>query len=98
MGEGDSIERVIAELRAARAKTSCGEMARLLKSLGFTVVDRKKPGHKAYFHQGLKNFRGSNYTCGHGKNPDLKTVYVTNVIRVLKKYEGELRNYKRKTS
>ena len=94
MDKGDSIERVIAGLRAARANTSCKDMARLLKQFGFTVRNGKRGGHKVFFHQGIKNFV-SNYDCGHGRNPTLKKTYVMKIIRVLEKYESELRKYTR---
>lgn len=96
MVEEDSFERVIAELTAARANTSCSGMARLLKSLGFSIRDGKKQGHRIYVHDGLPGFYSDSYTCGHGRNPTIDRVYVSKVINVLKRHERELTEYLRR--
>jgi hypothetical protein len=62
----------------------------MLKSLGFEVRDGKKPGHKVFFHHEVTSFTSSSYTCGHGRNPEIKPIYIKNVVKLLKQYETEL--------
>lgn len=93
MAEGDSVERVIAELTAAKANTSCEDMSRHLESLGFQIRDGRKPGHKVYVHDGLREFYSAGYTCGHGKNPTILPVYVGKVLSVLKQHKSEILSY-----
>jgi hypothetical protein len=84
------VENVIKELQGAGASMRCSEMKAHLGSLGFTVRDGKKAGHKVFFHDELEGFRSSSYTCNHGKNPELKRPYIINVIKTLIMYKAEL--------
>jgi hypothetical protein len=46
---------------------------------------------RGYFsHDGIADFLGGGYTCGHGKNPEIKAVYVSNVLSILHKYESDI--------
>lgn len=93
MGDNDAVEAIIAKLKSAKANTSCGDMARLLQSLGFTVKDAKRAGHKIYVHDGISDFWSANYDCGHGKNPKLKSCYVNNVMSVLRQNKAGILKY-----
>jgi len=63
---------------------------RLLAELGFEVHDAKKAGHKVVKHPGRKAWLGTNFDCGHGKNPVVKNCYLNNLMRVLDEYEQEI--------
>ncbi|MEA3278869.1 MAG: hypothetical protein U9Q81_26965 [Pseudomonadota bacterium] len=65
----------------------------MLRSLGFEVRDGKKAGHKVFVHHGIAAFSSGGYTCGHGKNPEIKPVYVKRIARLIKQYEVELLAY-----
>ncbi|MCP3176104.1 hypothetical protein MJO47_03225 [Desulfuromonas sp. KJ2020] len=84
------VENVIQELQDAGASMRCSEMKALLESLGFTVKDGKRGGHKLYFHDALDGFYSGSYNCEHGKNPELKRTYINKVAKVLEKYKSEL--------
>lgn len=83
MPDNDPVDEAIAELKAAKANIACAKVTRILKSFGFTVIDKKKSGHKVYMHDGIDTFYSSSYSCGHGKNPTVKPVYINQIIRVL---------------
>jgi hypothetical protein len=68
----------------------CADLSRQLEKLGFEVRDGKKGGHKLYFHDGLPSFHSASFNCGHGKNPEIKPVYIGKVLKVLDQYEQEL--------
>lgn len=87
MAEEDPVEQTIDALKAAKANTSCSELARHLHSLGFDIRDGRKPGHKLYFHDGLEDFYSSSYSCGHGRNPTVRPAYIQNVIQVLREHK-----------
>lgn len=73
-------------------------LIKTLEGLGFVVKDNKKAGHKSYVHPAIDDFMGSNFDCGHGKTDkgggqQIKPAYVSNVIKVIEKYEDELKEY-----
>ena len=57
-------------------------MIRLLTGLGFSVRDGRKQGHKVITHPELNAFTSAAFSCGHGKNPQVKRVYVANVASI----------------
>ena len=65
----------------------------MLASLGFGVRDGKKQGHKVFVHHGVSSFTSGAYTCGHGRNPEIKPVYIKKVVKLLRQYESELIQY-----
>ena len=65
----------------------------MLASLGFGVRDGKKQGHKIFVHHGVSSFTSGAYTCGHGRNPEIKPVYIKKVVKLLRQYESELIQY-----
>lgn len=88
------IEHAKEELRGAGASMRCDALAKLLESLDFVVEDGKKPGHKKLKHPRLSDitdFTASSYTCGHGKNPEVKPNYTQAMLRLVKRYETELK-------
>jgi len=87
------IPEIVDRLLSTHSKMRCQELADILTSLGFDVRDGKKAGHKIFVHHGIATFTSAGYTCGHGKNPEIKSVYVKKIARLIKQYEAELRAY-----
>lgn len=88
------VEHAKKELRRAGASMRCEALAKVLESLDFVVEDGKKPGHKKLKHRRLSDisdFTASAYTCGHGKNPEVKPNYTQAILRLIKRYEAELK-------
>ena len=77
-------------LRARKANLRCTEVISILESLGFVVSSGKAPGHRLFTHPGLKDFFSSSFNCDHGKNPQIKPAYVTNILKVLATHETAL--------
>jgi len=90
MVERELFDMVVERLRSAGAAIRCQELADMLVSLGFEVRDGKKQGHKIFVHHGVTSFTSGGYTCGHGRNPEIKPVYIKKVVKLLKQYETEL--------
>ena len=90
MRSQEQYKAALSRLRAAGATIRCRDLAAELQSLGFEVRDGRKPGHKVFVHHGVPNFSAGSYTCGHGRNPEIKPVYVKKVLKLLKQYESEL--------
>lgn len=86
-----TVDQAIQELQAAGASLRCSKLKRTLESLGFEVRDGKKAGHKIVYHSGLTNFNGSAYTCGHGRNPEVKPNYVRSMLKIIRNHEDALR-------
>lgn len=86
-------DQAIQNLRASKASMRCADASKLLESLGFQIRDGKAPGHKIYTHVGLADFHSSSFNCDHGKNPQIKPAYVTNILRVLAAHESALKSY-----
>lgn len=84
------VDELIADWKERKASLRCDEIAAGLMSLGFIVKEGKSPGHKTYSHPGLAGFIGSSWNCGHGRNPEILTSYIVNIVRVLKQYRDEL--------
>ncbi|WP_081619194.1 hypothetical protein [Thioalkalivibrio sp. ALE19] len=85
-----NVKDVLQQLQGAGGSLRCDELRRLLETLGFEVRDGKKAGHKVVTHAGLPSFYSTSYTCGHGKNPEIKPAYVRNIRRMLEEREPEL--------
>lgn len=98
MPEREQLDRVLEQLSSRKASIRCQDMSRLLASLGFEVRDGKKAGHKVFVHHGIATFTSGAYTCGHGRNPEIISVYVDRVISLLKQYEIQLIQYLRESS
>ena len=87
-----SVKDTIKYLQEHKTNLCCEDVKRLLESLGFKVAD-KKAGHKVFKHDELPFFQSSSFNCGHGKNPEIKSSYIINIIKVLKQYQEELEDY-----
>ena len=82
-------DEAVKELKQRSA--SCARVKQLLTDLGFDVKRCASGNHHAYTHSKLKGFLGSNYDCGHGANPVPKKPYFGKILKVLERYETELR-------
>lgn len=89
------LDNAIADLMSRSSSFRCNELISCLESLGFNVKEGKRGGHHVYTHAGLPTFASSSFDCGHGKNNEIKVCYVKNVLRVLKTYKEELRDFLR---
>lgn len=92
---------VVEKLQSAGASMRCAEVKNLLEEIGFEVRDGKKAGHKLVRHPRLSaasGFTSTSYTCGHGKNPEVKRVYITKLRNLIRKYEPELRKINGETN
>ncbi|MEW6766280.1 MAG: type II toxin-antitoxin system HicA family toxin [Pseudomonadota bacterium] len=95
MKHRDHLDSVLSRLGEAKSAIRCSELTSMLQELGFEVRDAKKQGHKVYVHDGLPSFTSDSFTCGHGKNPEIKSAYITKIIRKLRGLETELLAYLR---
>ncbi|MEW8426131.1 MAG: type II toxin-antitoxin system HicA family toxin [Candidatus Thiodiazotropha sp.] len=86
-------DKVLEQLSTGGSSIRCQELADKLISLGFEVRDGKKAGHKVFVHHGMESFTSGGYTCGHGRNPEIKPVYIKKVAKLLRQYETELIQY-----
>lgn len=84
------VSYAITTLKKKKKSTRCNELIEILQKLGFIVRDGRRGGHKLYIHSNLKEFLGGSFNCDHGKNPQIKPVYVQRVIKTLEDFEGEL--------
>jgi hypothetical protein len=89
------VRSVLDDLEAAGANLRCNDLIGKLRLLGFEVRDGKKQGHKVFTHPGMPTFTSRPFTCGHGRNPEIRPVYVRKVLKVLRDYETELTHYLR---
>jgi len=90
MTRRDPVSDVVDALLAAKATTRCQDLIQQLEALGFEVRDGKKQGHKVVTHPRLRGFLSAGFTCGHGRNPEVKPVYVRQMVQVLRQYHTEL--------
>ena len=86
-------DSAISALESSKTSMRCADLTRILVSLGFTVRDGKLGGHKIFVHDGLPNFWSGSYNCDHGRNPQIKGPYITNVLRVLREHEVDLKTF-----
>lgn len=79
---------------STRGSIRCQDMIRLLEGLGFVVRDGKKTGHKVITHPALVTFASASFTCGHGRNPQVKPIYAARIKRLLVTYADGLEERK----
>lgn len=84
------VKHAITTLKQKKKSTRCKELIQILEELGFVVRDGRRGGHKVYMHPDLLDFPGDAFNCDHGKNPQIKPVYVQRVIKILEDFESEL--------
>ena len=63
----------------------------MLRDLGFDVRDGRKPGHKVITHPGLALFTSASFTGGHGRNAQVKPVYIRVIKTLLQEYAEDLK-------
>ena len=85
-----SVSDAIEALQQAGASMRCRELQKILEALGFEIRDASKEGHKVITHSGLKNFYSASYTCGHGKDPEVKRNYVRSMLRLVQEHKDDL--------
>ena len=85
-----SVDEAIAELKNAGGNYRCSRLVRVLESLGFIVDPCKVQHHKKYKHPGIPGFTGANFSCQHGKTPNVKPGYVNRVRKVIENWKDEL--------
>jgi len=81
------------EVRQSGASLRCARLSELLESLGFKISNGKSVNHKVFVHPELPNFFSSSYNCGHGKKGEVQPNYLSNVLRVLRQNEADLRKF-----
>lgn len=84
------VSKTLESLKQKKTNIRCKELIRYLEQLGFVVRDGKRGGHKVFNHPEIEGFFGGSFNCDHGKNPQIKPVYVQNIIKVIECYESEL--------
>lgn len=89
MARTQTAQYAIDELSTGRS-LRCTEMITLLRNLGFDVRDGRKPGHKVITHPELERFTSASFTCGHGRNAQVKPVYIRDIRKLLQKHAEEL--------
>ena len=89
MSDAPDVHAVIGKLSAGKA-IRCKEMEWLLISLGFSVRNGKKQGHRVITHSELAGFTSAAFSCGHGRNPTVKPVYVRQMLKMLKLHSDDL--------
>lgn len=88
-----TVTEAIQALQQAGASMRCSELQKILESLGFEVRDGKKQGHKVVSHPGLEDFYSASYTCGHGRDPEVKRNYVRAMLGLIRRYRDDLQTF-----
>lgn len=81
-------QAVLAYLGSNLTSTKCDKLVKLLGSLGYAVRKGSSGNHHSYSHPDMKSFYGSNFDCGHGKNPTIKERYIKIAIRTLESHSS----------
>jgi len=71
----------------------CLEVVKMLEYLGFQVNEGKASNHKIFTHNQLPGFIAGGFNCEHGKNGEVKRPYLRKILRVLQKYEADLKTF-----
>lgn len=83
-------DTAINSLTSGKSTTDCSDLIKYLESLGYEV-DKCKSGNHYTFTNVFLNYYGGNFDCGHGRNPSVLPIYISKVIKVLKKHREELK-------
>lgn len=84
------MSEVIQSLKQRKTNIRCNDLKQVLQQLGFIVREGKRGGHQLFTHPELTDFHGGSFNCDHGKNPQVKPVYVQKIIKVLEQYQEHL--------
>lgn len=77
MNEKINVKTAIHQLQQHKSSLCCEDVKRLLTALDFDVRDGKQGGHKVFVHQNLPSFHSGSFNCGHGKNPEIKNLHIS---------------------
>jgi hypothetical protein len=83
MSAGIIVDQVMTTLGTQKGRLSCSEVKGLPESLGFSVKDAKRGGHKVFTHSGLPDFHSASLNCGHGRGPEVKPSYIKNIMNII---------------
>lgn len=97
MSRPDEVQAAIDRLATSGASLRCKDVEQLLRGLGFDVREGKKAGHRVVSHPELVDFTGTNFTCGHGRNPEIKPAYVKSLRKVLESHADALRELRERS-
>jgi len=86
----DRFDTIISKLKQSRTNLRCEDLKATLRELGFEVRDGKNAGHVVYVHTGISEFRSGSFSCGHGRDRQVKPLYVRRVTQVLIQHEADL--------
>lgn len=76
--------------RHRTAGLRCEEVCTGLRHMGFEVRNGRRGGHKIVTHDRLKDFFGTDFNCGHGRNDVVKEAYIKKLLRVIGEWQDEL--------
>jgi len=93
MNNEDRFKAFLDTLESTKATMRCHDMVGILDGLGFEVRDGRKQGHKIVFHEGIPGFFSAGFTCGHGRNPEIKPAYVRQIRKLLLRYQSEILSF-----
>ena len=85
-----TVDDAKSELDGTSGNFKCAKLIAVLKDLGFTVTKKANGNHYKVSHAKLGNFFGSNFSCRHGRNPQVLPVYVRNMRGLIVEFEDEL--------
>lgn len=92
-GAKQDVDAAISALSGSRS-IRANDMVRILSGLGFAVRDGSKQGHKVITHPRLEGFTSAAFSCGHGRNPQVKPVYAARIRKLLESHADNLRKLK----
>ena len=84
-----AVQETIQYLESNRTNLKCTDLRKVLEGLGFKIKDGRS-GHRSFKHPQIREFHGSNYDCGHGRNPTVKRSYIRKIVNVLKLWEQDI--------
>lgn len=84
------VDEALRQLRSG-GQLRCGEIEKILRSLGFDVREGRRGGHRIVTHDGLPSFTSASFDCGHGRNGDVKKAYARHLARIIEDYRDELK-------
>jgi hypothetical protein len=87
------LDKLLDDLVRAKGSWRCSDLIDRLEALGFQVRDGRTPGHKIVTHPSLAAFYSASFNCGHGKNPEIKSGYISNIRNTLVTHEKALREF-----
>ncbi len=76
----------------------CSEFTYYLEILGFYIRNGKSPNHKICIHPNLSeitDFKTASFCCKHGRDGEVKKNYIKDIVKILKKYEPELKTFEK---